>query len=395
MRIGETIYLDHQATTPVDARVLAEMTPYFSESFGNPHSSDHILGWEASRAVDDAAVRIARFIGADADEIIFTSGATEANGLALLGLGKRAKNGVRGRILLGTTEHKSVLTTGRVLKEYYGFQIDYLPVDSEGFIEPSALKNSLDDDVLLVSVMAVNNEIGTIQDIESLSRIVRSYGAFFHCDAAQAPVAIDLHSFAEHIDILSLSAHKMYGPKGIGAVYIARHLHEQIEPLIYGGGQQNGLRSGTAPVPLCVGMGMAAEILADATTEDRREELRRKRQRFLDGLRSLAWPIRVNGPKDQARHPGNVNITLAGFAAHDVLAALQPHVAAATGSACTSGLPEPSHVLKAIGLNTDEAESSIRFSLGFATSEDDIDQAVEQIKQVLEKLSKAGLAKTI
>jgi len=391
MKMANTVYLDHQATTPVDARVLARMTRYFSEFFGNPHSSDHILGWEASRAVDDAARRVAGLIGADADEIVFTSGATEANNLALLGLARRAKGGMRRRILLGATEHKSVLAAGRALEEHHGFKIEHLPVDSEGFIEPLALKKSLDDDVLLVSIMSVNNEIGSVQDIEGLSRVVRSYGALFHCDAAQAPIAIDLHAFADVVDILSLSGHKMYGPKGIGAVYIARRLHDQVEPLIYGGGQQNGLRSGTAPVPLCIGMGIAAEILSDAKAGDQREELRRKTQMLVARLQRLPWSIKVNGPTGQARHPGNANILFAGFAAHDILAALQPHVAAATGSACASGVPEPSHVLKAIGLDIYEAESSIRFSLGFNTSEDDVEEAVDRIEMVLEKLSKAGL----
>lgn len=394
MKIGKTIYFDHQATTPVDARVLAEMTPYFSESFGNPHSSDHILGWDTSRVVDNAAARVARLIGADPDEIIFTSGATEANNLALLGLGRRVISGTRCRILLGSAEHKCVLAAGRALEDHHGFKVEHLPVDSEGFVEVSTLERALDDDVFLVSIMAVNNEIGTIQDIEALSKVARHYGAVFHCDAAQAPVALDLSIFAKQVDLLSLSAHKMYGPKGIGAVYIARELQDRIEPLIYGGGQQNGLRSGTVPVPLCVGMGVAAEMFADATAEDRRRELRRKRDKFVAGLKRLGWPITLNGPEGQARHPGNANIRFTGFAAHDVLAALQPHLAASTGSACTSGIPEPSHVLKAIGLNSDAADSSIRFSPGFATSDGDIDAAVNRINEVLKKLSKAELKRS-
>ncbi len=389
MRIRDTIYLDHQATTPLDSRVLAEMTPYFTESFGNPHSVDHALGWETLRAVDEAAARVARLIGADADEIIFTSGATEANNLALLGLARRARGGMRRRVLVSAAEHKCVLAAGRAIEERLGLKVELLPVDSKGFIEASTLEESLDDDVLLVSIMAVNNEIGTIEDIKRLSKVARNYGAAFHCDAAQAPVAIELSSFAEYVDILSISAHKMYGPKGIGAAYIARELQDRIEPLIYGGGQQNGLRSGTVPIPLCVGMGVAADMFTDATAENRRKKLRRKRDRFVTGLRRLAWPITMNGPEGQSRHPGNANIGFVGFAAHDILVALQPHVAASTGSACTSGIPEPSHVLRAIGLSCDEAESSIRFSLGFATSDDDIDEAVGRIKGVLQKLSRA------
>lgn len=391
MKIRNTIYLDHQATTPVDARVLAEMTPYFSEFFGNPHSSDHALGWESSRTVDDAAARVARLVGADADEIIFTSGATEANNIALLGLARRATGSKRRRVLVSAAEHKCVLAAGRALEEQLGLNVERLPVDPEGFVKSSILEKSLDEDVLLVSIMAVNNEIGTIQDIEGLSKVIKSHGAVFHCDAAQAPVAVNMSSFAEYVDILSLTAHKMYGPKGIGAVYIAQELQGRIEPLIYGGGQQNGLRSGTVPVPLCIGMAMAADIVADEIAEDRRKELRRKRDRFVAGLNRLAWAITVNGPKGQARHAGNANIRFTGFAAHDILAALQPHVAASTGSACTSGIPEPSHVLRAIGLNSDEAESSIRFSLGIDTSDEDIEEAVGRIEAALGKLSKAEL----
>lgn len=395
MKIGKTIYLDHQATTPVDSRVLAKMTPYFSESFGNPHSSDHVLGWETSRSVDDTAARVARLIGADADEIFFTSGATESNNLALLGLGRRAADGTRRRILLSAVEHKCVLSAGRVLQEQCGFTVDVIPVDSEGFVRLSALEDMLDEDVLAVSVMAVNNEIGTIQDMAGISKLAQSCGAVLHCDAAQAPVAMNAEEIARQSDIVSLSAHKMYGPKGIGVVFISRELQDRIEPLIYGGGQQNGLRSGTVPVPLCVGMGAAAELLAADHAEKRRAVLRRRRDVFVEKLSGLAWPVAVNGPAGHARHPGNANIRFTGFAAHDILSALQPRLAASTGSACTSGVPEPSHVLRAIGLDGDEAESSIRFSLGLGTSDEDVDEAVGLIEETLARLSKADLMRSV
>ena len=394
MNIVKTIYLDHQATTPVDPRVLAEMTPYFTESFGNPHSSDHCLGWESSRAVDDAAARVARLIGADADEITFTSGATESNNLALLGLGRRAVDGIRRRILLSAVEHKCVLAPGRVLEEQYGYTVEQIPVDREGFAKFSSLEESMGDDVLAVSVMAVNNEIGTIQDLEKISGIVRSHGAIFHCDAAQAPTAVNMESIAGCTDMLSLSSHKMYGPKGIGIIYISRELQNQIEPLIYGGGQQNGLRSGTVPVPLCVGMGAAADILAGDGAEAKRAQLRRRRDAFVERLNGLAWPIAVNGPEGQSRHPGNANVRFSGFSGHDILSSLQPKLAASTGSACTSGIPEPSHVLRAIGLDTDDAESSIRFSLGFGTSDEDVELAVGLIEEALARLSKANLMRS-
>ena len=370
------------------------MTPHFAESFGNPHSSDHCLGWESSRAVENSAARVARLIGTDADEITFTSGATESNNLALLGLGRRAASGKRRRILISAIEHKCTLAVGRVLQEQLGFEVEQIPVDNEGFIKFSALEEALGDDVLIVSIMAVNNEIGTIQDIEKISGLVRRSGAVFHCDAAQAPIAMNMNSIAGCADILSLSSHKMYGPKGIGIIYISRELQAQIEPLIYGGGQQNGLRSGTVPVPLCVGMGAAADILAASDADEKRALLSGRRDVFIEKLKNLPWPIAANGPKGQARHAGNANIRFIGFSAHDILSTLQPHLAASTGSACTSGIPEPSHVLKATGLSGDEAESSVRFSLGFGTRNEDIEEAVSLIEEALVRLSKSDLVRS-
>lgn len=391
MKIKESVYLDHQATTPVDSRVLTEMLPYFSNSFGNPHSSDHSFGWESAHAVENAAAQIARLLGADADEIFFTSGATESNNLALLGLGRRAAGGKRHRILLSAVEHKCVLAAGRVLQEQYGFTVDVIPVDAEGFIDLLVLEDRLGEDVLAVSVMAVNNEIGTIQAIGEVSKLVRNHGAVLHCDAVQAPLAMNTEDIARQSDIVSLSAHKMYGPKGIGALVISRELQDRIEPLIYGGDQQNGLRSGTVPVPLCVGMGAAAELLAAGEAGKRRAALRRRRDAFVEKLNGLACSVAVNGPSGCLRHPGNANIRFTDFAAHDILSALQPRLAASTGSACTSGIPEPSHVLRAIGLDTDEADSSIRFSLGFGTNDEDIEEAVTLIEETLAKLPKAKL----
>ena len=391
MKIGETIYLDHQATTPLDRRVLAEMAPYYGELFGNPHSSDHSLGWESARAIEKAAARIARLIGSDPDEITFTSGATESNNMALLGLGRKAAGGKRRRILVSAIEHKCVLASARVLEEQYGFTVEQIPVDRQGRVELSALDNMMGEDVLAVSVMAVNNEVGTIQDIRKISGYVRRQGAVFHCDAVQAPLAIPMGSLATHTDILSLSGHKMYGPKGVGVIFIARTLQDQIEPLIYGGGQQNGLRSGTLPVPLCVGMGAAAELLTGEDAKENREELRGRCDVFVHRLRRLGWPISLNGPEREARHPGNANICFLGFSAHEILGALQPRLAASTGSACASGIPEPSHVLRATGLDSDDAEASVRFSLGLGTTDEDVEQAVRLIEEVLASLSEAEL----
>ena len=391
MRIGETIYLDHQATTPLDPRVLDEMAPYYGDLFGNPHSSDHSLGWESARAIEKAAARIARLIGSDPDEITFTSGATESNNMALLGLGRKAAGGKRRRILVSAIEHKCVLASARVLEEQSGFTVEQIPVDRQGRVELSALDNMMGEDVLVVSVMAVNNEVGTIQDIRKISGYVRRQGAVFHCDAVQAPLAMPIDSLATHTDILSLSGHKMYGPKGVGVIFIARALQDQIEPLIYGGDQQNGLRSGTLPVPLCVGMGAAAELLIGEDAREKWGELCRRRDAFVRRLRGLSWPVSLNGPAGEARHPGNANICFPGFSAHEILGALQPRLAASTGSACTSGITEPSHVLRATGLDSDDAEASVRFSLGLGTTDEDVEEAVGLIEEVLAKLSDADL----
>lgn len=367
------------------------MVPYFGDSFGNPHSLDHSLGWESARAVERANAQVARLIGANTEDITFTSGATESNNMALLGLGRKVAGGSRHRILFSAIEHKCVLESVRVLKEQHGYAIEQIPVDRQGSIILSALDEMLDENVLAVSIMAVNNEIGTIQAIGEISEYTRRHGAVFHCDAAQAPLAMSANSLAMHTDMLSLSGHKMYGPKGVGVIFIERTLQERIEPLIYGGGQQNGLRSGTLPVPLCVGMGAAAELLIGEDTDEKRIEMCRRRDDFVHRLRGLSWPISLIGPDEEARHPGNASMCFHGFSAHTILGALQPSLAASTGSACTSGIPEPSHVLRATGLSTDDAEATVRFSLGFGTTDEDVEQAVGLVEEVLKKLSKAEL----
>ena len=386
MKIGDTIYLDHQATTPVDRRVLAEMTPYFSDLFANPHSVGHRMGWEAAAVVTDAAARVGRLIGADGDEIVFTSGATEANNLALLGAGRCAGAAGRRRVLLSAIEHQCALAAGRVLRERDGFAVETIPVDAHGFVDLARLEGMLDSDVALVSVIAVNNEIGVIQDTAAIAELCHRHGALFHCDAAQMPMAMDTGELARHADMLSLSAHKIYGPKGIGAAFIARDVQPRIEPLIHGGGQQNGLRAGTVPVALCVGMAAAADLLRAPDINEKRDVMRRRRDRFVDRLRGLGRPVSVNGPPGDARHPGNANIRFPGFAAADILGAAQPFVAASAGAACASGIPEPSHVLRAIGLNSAEADASIRFSLGFATTDADIDEAAGLVGEALGRL---------
>ena len=387
MKVGQTLYFDHQATTPVESRVLDKMSPYL-RFCANPHSAEHALGWEAARAVEDATNLVAQLIGANHDEVIFTSGATEANNLALLGIGKKATGNSRRRILISTIEHKCVLAATNILKEQYGYELEYIPVNEEGFVVEDALIDTISDDVLLVSIAAVNNEIGTIQNIARLSELIGGVGAIFHCDAAQAPVAIPMNAFTDFVDCLSLSAHKMYGPKGVGVLYIRSDLQNSFEPLIYGGGQQNGLRSGTVPVPLCVGMGAAAEMFSDLNIIEKRLALARHRDDFINRLIDLPVNTFLNGPAGKNRHPGNINLRFSGFNAQDILSALQPHLAASSGSACTTGIPEPSHVLRAIGLNGEKADESIRFSIGFETSGEDIKSGVHLIKQALGRIAK-------
>ena len=383
MNQAETIYADYQATTPLDPQVLEKMLPFWKESFGNPHSSDHIVGWNAAEAVRYSQVTVAAMIGADQDEIIFTSGATEANNLALLGIARKAPTNRR-RILVSAIEHKCVLTSARALQEREGFTVELLPVDKYGFVDMAALSEMLDESVLLASVMAVNNEIGTIQDLPAIAEALAEWGVLFHCDAAQAPCAIDLTGITENVDLLSLSAHKMYGPQGIGALFVRRSIQSDIEPVIYGGGQQNGLRSGTLPVALCIGMAAAAELVMERGAKER-PRVGALRDQYVRRLQDAGAVVGINGPLGAWRHPGNINVCFEGYSAQDILGAVQPDLAASTGAACTSGIPEPSHVLRAIGLSADKAESSIRFSFGRFTKEDEIARAAAVVLNAIEK----------
>jgi cysteine desulfurase len=386
MRIGEKLYFDHQATTPLDARVMADMTPYFGESFGNPHSSDHAAGWKAAAAVERATAEIAALMGSDSDEVIFTSGATEANNLAIIGAGLRNLEKGKPRVLTSAVEHKSTLACARYLEEKFGFRVATIPVNSDGVVDLNFIEQEISDDVLLVSVMAVNNEIGTIQPIADLSAITSRHGALLHCDAAQAPAAVNLEDLTLHADMVSLSAHKMYGPAGIGALIARRDIQDRIEPIIHGGGQQNGLRSGTLPLPLCVGIGSAARLMRERAATKEFERTSSLRDRLVAGLTEHLQGVRMNGATGPLRHPGNANLLFDQVSAHDLLAALQPGLAASTGSACSSGIPEPSHVLRSIGLTGEEAESSVRFSIGLYTTAQDIEDAITAIVDAVTKL---------
>lgn len=376
-----TIYFDTMASTPVDPRVVAAMTPYWTEHFGNPHSVDHAIGWQAADAVEAAATAVARLIGAEPDEIIFTSGATEANNLALLGLAGRAPR-TRRRILVSAIEHKCVLSAARAAAARHGINYEVLPVDERGLIDVDALAKALSDDVLCVAAMAVNNEVGTVQDVTGIAAACQRVGAHFLCDAVQAPLAGEIDVGRDGMATLSLSAHKIYGPKGIGALYIRRDVQDGIEPQIHGGQQQSGLRAGTLPVPLCVGFGTAADILSGDDAEWDRLRVAGLRDRFEAGLARLGVPLRFNG-RDARRHPGNTNVSFIGRDGRHLLQLLQPEIAASSGSACASGTIEPSHVLKAMGLSGEEANASVRFSLGRFSTGNEIDLALKVIEQAL------------
>lgn len=381
METGQPIYLDHMASTPVDPRVAYAMAPYWSEAYGNPHSIDHSFGWRAQQAVEKAANAVARLIGADSDEIVFTSGATEANNLAILGLAHRAPAG-RKRILVSAVEHKCALAAARAAAVRYGTTCEVIPVDPHGRIDPLHLATMMSEDVLCVVAMSVNNEVGTVQDMAAIGNLCAKVGAVVVCDAVQAPMAMDIDVVRDGIGLLSLSSHKIYGPKGIGALYIRRDIQNAIEPQIYGGNQQRGLRSGTLPTPLCVGFGVAAALLSSAEAVEERMTVESLRGVFEARIQALGEPVAFNGSAAK-RHPGNSNIRFVGRDGRQLLAMLQPLVAASSGSACASGIPEPSHVLRALGLSADAAESSIRFSLGRYTTEEHVKQAIEVISQCL------------
>jgi len=368
------IYLDYQASTPCDPRVIETMLPFFGERFGNPHSVNHRHGREAEAAVEHARGQVAELIGAEAREIVFTSGATEANNLAIKGAARFLKER-RPHVISCVTEHKCVLESVRRLKKE-GVRVTWLPVDSNGLIGLNDLAAALDEETALVSIMAVNNEIGVIQPIAEIGALCREYGALFHTDAAQAAGKIPLDVEAMKIDLLSISSHKMYGPMGVGVLYVRRRPRVRLEPLFDGGGQERGIRSGTLPGPLCVGLGAACEI-AQGEMAAEAARLTGLRDRLLNALQTRLSDIRVNGATDQ-RIPGNLNLSFAGVEAEALMQAM-PGLSVSTGSACTSASVEPSYVLRALGLSDAAARASIRIGLGRPTTESEIDAAVEII----------------
>jgi len=375
------IYLDYQATTPLDPLILNKMLPYFTEKFGNPHSRTHAYGWEAEAAVDIAREQIASLINASEKEIIFTSGATESNNLAIKGAAHFYKD-KRNHIITCITEHKCVLDSCRKL-EQEGFEVTYLPVEKNGVISLDVLRSAIKDNTLLVSIMAVNNEIGVIQPLAEIGKICREKGVFFHTDAAQAFGKIPLDVEAMNIDLMSISGHKIYAPKGIGAIYIRRRPRVRLEALISGGGQERGFRSGTLPTPLCVGLGEAAKIAKAEMGKDN-EHVRRLSEKFLHEVAEQIPDVYLNGDRVQ-RYMGNINLSFAYIEGESMIMALKD-LAVSSGSACTSASLEPSYVLRALGVNEEMAHTSIRFGIGRFTTDEEIDYAINLIKNSISRL---------
>jgi cysteine desulfurase len=372
-RPNSPVYLDNQATTRCDPRVLEVMLPWFCEDYGNPHSVEHVMGRKAEAAVEEARAQVGGLIGAEGREIIFTSGATEANNIAIKGAARFAARmgDARRRIITLATEHKCVLESVADLAEE-GFEPVVLPVRPDGLLDPDTLRAALGVPTLLVSVMAVNNETGVIQAIAELAAIAKEAGALFHSDLAQAVGKIPLDLTGWKVDLASISGHKLYGPKGVGALFVRRRPRVRLSPLFSGGGQERGLRSGTLPTPLIVGLGEACRLAALEMVPEA-ERVAGLRRGLLDRLRDEIPGIRVNG-SFQARIAGNLNLTFPRATATDLMAAL-PDLCVSTGSACSSAAVEPSYVLRAMGLSDEEAARTLRIGIGRFTSPADIDYA--------------------
>ena len=385
--LNRPIYLDNQATTQCDPRVLARMLPWFSECYGNPHSAEHSMGRQAEAAIEAARAEVAALIGADVRETLFTSGATESNNIAIRGAARYAArtDSPRKRVITVATEHKCVLESVADLAEE-GFEPITLPVGPDGLLDPETLRAALDVPTLLVSVMAVNNETGVIQNITALAAIARAAGALFHTDAAQAIGKITVDVEACGLDLLSISGHKLYGPKGVGALYVRRRPRVRLAPLFSGGGQERGLRSGTLPTPLIIGFGEACR-LANAEMALDNTHIAALRDRLLDGLRDQTSGIIVNGSWDQ-RIAGNLNLTFPTATASGLMQAM-PDLCVSTGSACSSAAIEPSYVLRALGLTDAAAGRTLRLGIGRFTSAADIDAAIALFAAAHATLSKA------
>lgn len=380
---GIPLYMDMQATTPVDYRVLDAMLPYFTNQFGNPHSRTHLYGWESEDAVEKARKQVADLIGADAREIVFTSGATESNNMAIKGVTNFYREKKR-HVITTQTDHKCVLDSCRSLQQR-GWDVTYLPVQANGCIDMEQLRQAIRDDTAIVSIMAVNNEIGTIQPMKEIGALCRQHKVFFHTDAAQAVGKVPIAVNDLNIDLMSISGHKIYGPKGVGALYIRRRPRVRLEAQMSGGGQERGLRSGTVPTALVVGLGKACEVAGNEMEADDRH-IRRLEQRLREGILGRLEGVELNGSENLSwRYPGNVNLSFKCVEGESLIMGLKD-IAVSSGSACTSASLEPSYVLRALGVEEDMAHTSIRFGIGRFTTEAEVDRTVEQTVSTVTKL---------
>ncbi|HET9886372.1 MAG TPA: aminotransferase class V-fold PLP-dependent enzyme [bacterium] len=377
-----SIYMDAHATTPVDPRVLEEMLPYFTERFGNAASRNHAYGWEAEEAVDAAREKVATAIGAEAKEIIWTSGATESDNLALIGAAEMAPAG-RDHLIVSTIEHKAILDTAAHL-ERRGFRVSCAPAESTGLVDLDKLASLLNEKTFLVSIMTANNEVGTIQPIAEIARLVHDRSAaLFHTDAVQAIGNLAVSVREAGIDLLSLSGHKVYGPKGVGALFVRRRPLVRLAPLLHGGGHERGMRSGTLNVPAIVGVGKALEIAMQELDANRRHAAS-LRDRLREGIFAQLDGVFLNG-HPVLRLPNNLHLSFARVEAEDLLREI-PGIAVSTGAACSSASVEPSHVMSALGLGTDRAQSSIRFGITRFNTEAEVDVVIDRIVQGVRKL---------
>jgi cysteine desulfurase len=375
------IYLDYQSTTQVDPRVIEVVTKTMQEDFGNPHSRTHAFGWRAEELIEIARRQVADLIGANEKEIMFTSGATESNNLAIKGVYNFYKNSGKNHVITATTEHKCIINSCRDI-ESEGAKITFLPVAKNGLIDLKELEDAITEQTCLVSIMAVNNEIGVIQPLKEIGEICRKKNVFFHTDAAQAFGKIPLNVDQLNIDLMSISGHKIYGPKGIGAIYVRRKPRVRLKPIISGGGQERGFRSGTLATPLVVGLGKAAQIAKDEMQKDA-QHIKKLSDKFSDAIGTIPC-VYLNGDHKN-RYLGNLNFSFAGIEGESMIMAIKD-LAVSSGSACTSSSLEPSYVLHAIGVEDDLAHTSIRFGIGRFTTEAEIDYAINLIKEKIDKL---------
>jgi len=375
-------YFDYQATTPMDPRVLDAMMPFMLGRFGNPHSRSHIYGWDAEDASEKARSQVAALVNANPKEIVFTSGATESNNLSIKGVAKFLQNKKK-HIVTTQTEHKCVLASSRQLQTE-GFDVTYLPVRSDGLIDLEELDRAIRPDTAIVSIMFVNNEIGVLQPIEEIGRICKKHGVIFHTDAAQAVGKVDIDVEKMNIGLMSISGHKMYGPKGIGALYVSRKPPRvRLRPIIDGGGQERGMRSGTLPTQLIVGLGAAAEVCAKEMVHDSRH-IGKLYHHMLEGLNQMPF-VSVNGSTEH-RYKGNLNVSFECVEGESLLMELADCVSVSSGSACTSASLEPSYVLRAIGVDEAAAHTSLRFGIGRFSTRSEVDETVTAVTAAVSRL---------